>query len=208
MKTLIYKNSRPYLKYLSKKLNNLVEFEQERSVFDNFAIHRPSRVFLDYTQLSRPLFKCLEKYDCKALVLVDEPKVTVIPERITQIHYSDYIGVDDELFYKTEPDPRYYSEFVYNGSHPIPFGFAEKVKIFGTGNENNPRYCGLLNDNFKRLIYASADSIYVDTVDEFYIALTCNKNPDCVGAGTIFSPNVQFKTYREIAENICEKLAS
>lgn len=171
------------------------------STFDDFYYRTPTHLILNDDQLDLSVIKCVEKYNVKKVLIFDSAREN-LSDIYVKLDSVNYIGIDERYFFSSEPNSKYYSTLVYNGDKNF---ICEKGKLFGFGNVNDPKYCGMLSDTYKQLIYSSSDEIYVDNIKEYCIAKVCNPrvNPKIVG---VMPVNYRCMSYTEMVEELCKKL--
>jgi len=171
------------------------------STFDDFYYQTPTHLILNDDQLDLSVVKCIEKYGIKKVLIFDSAREN-LSDIYVKLDSVNYIGIDERYFFNTEPNEKYKSPLVYNGNNKFN---CESGKLFGYGNVNDPKYCGILTDDVKRLVYASADEIHIDDPKEYFIARVCNKNAKIVPNFKI-PKEYRCLSYREMVEDLCKKL--
>jgi hypothetical protein len=171
------------------------------STFDDFYYRTPTHLILNDDQLDLSVIKCIEKYKVKKVILFDSNREN-LSDIYVKLDSINYIGIDERHFFSCEPNEKYRSDLVYNGDNNF---YSESGKFFGCGNVNDPKYCGLLSDDSKRMVYASTDKIYVDDLKEYCIAKVCNTRVEPILSSKI-PENYRCVTYVEMVGELCKKL--
>lgn len=161
-----------------------------KPAFDAFNEFKPDILFAYLSDINkyRAIQKCIGEYKVKTVLFNDSVIPGVSCQEGVKLVDMPY-AVDDALYHKVEPDPKYTADISYinTATNDMDFNFIlplcdsmeYNIKIYGNPVSLSPQWCGHIRDEERRHIFSSTRiNIITPNSDKelIYQINACDKN--------------------------------